>query len=62
MGLMMVVASRSKICQKVEKLSKVEKPQRPERSKGHRFGGTFTKAPILRQLRYKELELPLELQ
>ena len=31
-------------------VKKPEKPQRPEKSKGHRFGGTFTEAPILRQL------------
>ena len=32
MGLIMVVASRSKICQKVGKLLKFEKPQRSKKS------------------------------
>ena len=32
MKLIMVVASWSKSCQKVEKLSKAKKPQRPEKS------------------------------
>ena len=32
MGLMVVVASQSKSCQKVEELLKVEKPQRSEKS------------------------------
>ena len=47
---MVVLASRSKSCQKVEKLSKSPKNLKGLKNcKGHRFGGTFTKAPILRR-------------
>ena len=47
---LMMLASRSKSCQKVEKLSKSPKNLKNLKScKGHRFGGTFTDAQILRQ-------------
>ena len=54
MGLMLVVvvllASRSKSCQKVEGSSKSLKNLKGLKScKGHQFGGTFTEAPILRR-------------
>ena len=50
-GLMVVVASRSKSCQKVEESSKRPKNLKGLKNcKGHRFGGTFTEAPVLRQL------------
>ena len=50
-----LVASQSKSCQKVEELSKCLKNLKGLKScKGHRFGGTFTEAPIL----IEELELP----
>ena len=50
MGLMVVLASQSKSCQKVEKSSKSLKTLKSLKScKGHRFGRTFTKAPILCQ-------------
>ena len=45
-----LLASRSKSRQKVEESSKSPKNLKGLKScKGHRFGGTFTKAPILRQ-------------
>ena len=47
---LIVVASWSKSCQKVKKLSKSWKSLKGLKiCKGHRFGGMFTKAPILRQ-------------
>ena len=45
-----LLANRSKSRQKVEESSKSSKNLKGLKScKGHRFGGTFTKAPILRQ-------------
>ena len=53
MGLMLVVvvvASQLKSRQKVKELSKSPKNLKGLKSrKGHRLGGTFTEAPILRQ-------------
>ena len=48
--LVVLLASRSKSCQKVERLSKSPENLKGLKScKGHRFKGTFTKALILRQ-------------
>ena len=56
---LMVLASQSKSCQKIEELLKSPKNLKGLKSyKGHWFGGTFTKAPFLR---YEEFELLLEL-
>ena len=61
MKLMVVLTSRSKSHQKVKEFSKSLKNLKGLKScKGHWFGGTFTKAPILCQIRYKEFELLLE--
>ena len=52
-GGVVVLASWSKSCQKVEKLSKSPKSLKGLKNKickGHWFGKTFTKAPIFRQL------------
>ena len=50
MGLIVVVTSRSKSRQKVEKLSKSPKASKAWKiCKDHRFGGMFTEVPILRQ-------------
>ena len=50
MRLMMVVESWSKSRQRVEESSKSPKNLKGRKScKGHRFGGMFTEAPILRQ-------------
>ena len=52
MGLMVLLASRSKSCQKVEKSSKSSKNLKGLKSyKGHQFGETFIKAPVLCQRR-----------
>ena len=45
----------------VEKSSKSKNLKSLKSRKGHRLRGTFTEAPVLRQLGYEELELPLEL-
>ena len=48
--VVVLVASRSKSRQKSKNCHEVQKLQRSEKiCKSHRFGGTFTKAPILRQ-------------
>ena len=58
----MVLASRSKSRQKVEESSKSPKNLKDLKScKGHRFGGTFTGAPILRQLDTRNSSFRLEL-
>ena len=47
---LMVLASWSKSCPKVEESSKSSKNLKGLKScKGHRFGGTFTEAPVFRQ-------------
>ena len=55
MGLILIVVlvtSRSKSCQKVENRQKVQKASKVGRiCKGHWFGRTFTKAPVLYQQR-----------
>ena len=51
MKLVVLSASWSKTCQKVEELSNSPKNLKGLKScKGHRFGETFTEVPILRQI------------
>ena len=52
-GGVVLLASRSKSCQKVKELSKSPKSLKDLKNKickSHQFGRMFTKAPILRQL------------
>ena len=46
----MVVKSVKKLSKSRRIVKKPEKHQKPEKLKDHRFGGTFTKTPIFRQL------------
>ena len=61
MGLMVVVPSRSKSRQKVEKLSKVEKPQRPKKLQRLSVRRNVYQSTNPPSIGYEELELPLEL-